>query len=133
MTIHAFEHRVPLTPAAVRGFDRRHPRCGTAFLLVVVGVTVVAHALVGTHSWPILIASRVFGLPIVAGLAYEAIRFAGRHQHRWYGRLVMAPGSWLQTITTSEPDDDMLEVAIAALEATLGQSTQFDSPALAAS
>ncbi|MCU1452160.1 MAG: hypothetical protein JWN46_306, partial [Acidimicrobiales bacterium] len=74
MTIHAFEHRVPLRPADIRAFDRRHPRCGTAFLLVVVGVTIAAHALVGQPTWPVLIASRVLGLPIVAGIAYEAIR-----------------------------------------------------------
>ncbi|MCU1350907.1 MAG: hypothetical protein JWM05_116 [Acidimicrobiales bacterium] len=122
MTIHAFEHRVALHPDAIRSFDRRHPRCGTAFLLVVVGVTVAAHALVGHPTWPVLIASRVLGLPIVAGIAYEAIRFAGRHQHRWFGRLVMAPGSWLQTITTQEPDDAMIEVAVAALEATLAEA-----------
>lgn len=119
MTIHAFEHRVPLTPEGIRRFDRRHPRCGTAFLLVVVLVTIFAHALVGHPSWGVLVASRVLGLPIVAGVAYEAIKFAGRHQHQLIGRILMAPGSWLQTITTNEPDDDMIEVAVAALEATL--------------
>ena len=119
MTIHAFEHRVDLAPPAIRQFDRRHPRCGTAFLLVVVIVTMFAHALVGHPSWGLLVASRVLGLPVVAGVAYEAIRFAGRHQHQLVGRLLMAPGSWLQGITTAEPTDDMIEVAIAALEATL--------------
>lgn len=119
MTIHAFEHRVPLTAEGIRGFSRRHPRCGTAFLLVVVLVTIVAHALVGHPSWPVLVASRVFGLPVVAGVAYEAIRFAGRHQHQLIGRILMAPGSWLQALTTAEPTDDMIEVAVAALDATL--------------
>ncbi len=119
MTIHAFEHRIPLIPERIRAFDRRHPRCGTAFLLVVVLVTIFAHALVGHPSWPVLIASRILGLPIIAGVAYEAIRFAGRHQHQLIGRILMAPGSWLQTITTAEPTDDMIEVAIAALEATI--------------
>ena len=119
MTIHAFEHRRPLDAPSIRTFDRRHPRCGTAFLLVVVLVTVFAHALVGHPSWPVLVASRVLGLPLVAGVAYEAIRFAGRHQHDAVGRVLMAPGSWLQTITTAEPSDDMIEVAVSALEATL--------------
>jgi uncharacterized protein YqhQ len=119
MTIHAFEHRAPLTPDSIRQFNRRHPRCGTAFLLVVVLVTIFAHALVGHPSWGVLIASRILGLPIVAGVAYEAIKFAGRHQHQLIGRILMAPGSWLQTITTNDPDDDMIEVAVAALEATL--------------
>jgi uncharacterized protein YqhQ len=119
MTIHAFEHRQPLTAESIRRFDRRHPRCGTAFLLVVVLVTILAHALVGHPSWGVLVASRVLGLPVVAGVAYEAIKFAGRHQHQFVGRVLMAPGSWLQTITTNEPDDDMIEVAVAAMEATL--------------
>ena len=105
MTIHAFEHRVAARarPASAQ-FDRRHPRCGTAFLLVVVLVTMFAHALVGHPSWGLLVASRILGLPIVAGVAYEAIRFAGRHQHQLVGRILMAPGSWLQAITTAEPD-----------------------------
>lgn len=119
MTIHAFEHRRPLVAEEIRTFDRRHPRCGTAFLLVVVLVTMIAHALVGHPSWPVLVASRVLGLPVVAAVAYEIIKFAGRHQEQLIGRILMAPGSWLQTITTNEPDDDMIEVAIAALEATL--------------
>ncbi|MEO6627131.1 MAG: DUF1385 domain-containing protein [Aquihabitans sp.] len=119
MTIHAFEHRMSLTVANIRGFNRRHPRCGTAFLLIVVFVTILAHALVGNPSWPVLVASRILGLPIVAGVAYEAIRFAGRHQHQLVGKVLMAPGSWLQTITTAEPTDDMIEVAVAALDATL--------------
>lgn len=131
MTIHAFEHRVDLAPAAIRRFDRRHPRCGTAFLLVVVIVTMFAHALVGHPSWGLLVASRVLGLPVVAGVAYEAIRFAGRHQHQLVGRLLMAPGSWLQGITTAEPTDDMIEVAIAALEATLAAEPLAAAPAAA--
>jgi uncharacterized protein YqhQ len=119
MTIHAFEHRVPLEPAAIRAFDRRHPRCGTSFLLIVVVVTVAAHIVIGTPSWGVLVASRILGLPIVAGLSYELIRFAGRHQSTIYGRMLMLPGYWLQGITTREPDDDMIEVAVAALHATV--------------
>ena len=118
MTIHAFEHRVPLETAAVRAFGRRHARCGTSFLLVVVGITVMVHVLLGTPGWAMIVVSRIVGLPLVAGLAYEVIRFAGRHDGRWYARLVMAPGFWVQTLTTREPDDDMIEVAIAALGAT---------------
>jgi uncharacterized protein YqhQ len=119
MTIHAFEHRVALVPSEIRHFSRKHPRCGTAFLLIVVITTMFVHAFMGHHSWQWLVAGRILGLPLVAGLAYEAIRFAGRHQHQWIGRIIMAPGSWLQGITTNEPTDDMIEVAIAALEATI--------------
>ncbi len=128
MTIHAFEHRVPLVPGEIRAFDRRHPRCGTAFLLVVVLVTIFAHALVGHPSWGVLVASRVLGLPLVAGVAYEAIKFAGLHQHQLIGRVLMAPGSWLQSITTNEPDDDMIQVAVAALEATLAAEPLAERP-----
>ena len=119
MTIHAFEHSVALEPATIRAFDRRHPRCGTSFLLVVVAVTVLAHAAVGNPSWPLLVASRILLLPLVAGLAFEAIRFASRHDTTWYGRILMAPGLLMQGLTTREPDDDQIVVAIAALKATL--------------
>lgn len=132
MTIHAFEHRAPLIPTNIRTFDRRHPRCGTAFLLVVVLVTILAHALVGHPSWGVLVASRLLGLPLVAGVAYEAIKFAGRHQHQLVGRILMAPGSWLQSITTNEPDDDMIEVAVAALEATLAADPVGEGVSVAA-
>lgn len=128
MTIHAFEHRVALEPAPIREFDRRHPRCGTAFLLVVVMTTVLVHALVGHPSWGVLVASRILGLPIVAGVAYEAIRFAGRHQHQLVGKVLMAPGYWLQGITTEDPTDDMIEVAVAALEATLAAEPLAPTP-----
>ena len=120
MTIHAFEHRIDLEPTRIRAFDRRHPRCGTASLLVVVMATVFVHALIGhPDSWAVLVASRILALPVVAGVAYELIRFAGRHQHQLVGKVLMAPGYWLQGITTEPPTDDMIEVAIAALEATL--------------
>lgn len=120
MTIHAFEHRIPLEADKIRAFDRRHPRCGTAFLLVVVMTTVFVHALIGhPDSWAVLVASRILALPVVAGVAYEAIRFAGRHQHQLIGKVLMAPGYWLQNITTEDPTDDMIEVAVAALEATI--------------
>jgi len=119
MTIHAFEHRLPLDPVTIRTFDRRHPRCGTSFLLIVVMMTMATHILIGTPSWGLLVASRILGLPVIAGLSYEVIRFAGRHQDTRTGRLLMLPGYWLQGITTREPDDDQIEVAVAALEATI--------------
>lgn len=134
MTIHAFEHGVPLEPAEIRRFDRRHPRCGTAFLLIVVLVSLIAHVIVGEVSWPVLVASRILGLPIVAGVAYEVIRLAGLRRHSLLGRVLMAPGSWLQTLTTQPPDDDQIEVAVAALHATLAATGELpsSSPALAA-
>jgi uncharacterized protein YqhQ len=129
-------HGVSLTPEEIRRFDRRHPRCGTAFLLIVVLVSLIAHVLVGEVSWPVLVASRVLGLPIVAGVAYEVIRMAGLRRHSRLGRILMAPGSWLQTLTTQPADDDQIEVAVAALHATiaaeaLASSTPPSAPALA--
>ncbi|HYI62338.1 MAG TPA: DUF1385 domain-containing protein [Acidimicrobiales bacterium] len=129
MTIHAYEHGVALEPAAIRRFDRRHPRCGTAFLLLVVLVALLAHVIVGSPSWPVLVASRLVGLPLVAGVAYEAIRLAGTRRHQLVGRILMAPGSWLQGLTTAEPDDDQIEVAIAALRATTSLEDGAASPA----
>ena len=119
MTIHAFEHRIPLVAEKIRAFDRRHPRCGTAFLLVVVMTTVLVHALVGHPSWGLLVASRVLGLPVVAGLAYEAIRYSARHLDSKICRALITPGLWLQRITTKEPDDRQLEIAIVALKEAL--------------
>lgn len=131
MVIHAFEHGTDLVPERIRAFDRRHPRCGTAFLMVVILVGLLVHVALGELSWPALVASRVLGLPIVAALAYEVIRFAGTHRHTRIGRMLMAPGAWLQTITTRPPDDDQIEVAVAALRATLEAEAAPPSPTLA--
>ena len=119
MTIHAYEHGEPLEPEHIRAFDRRHPCCGTSFLLIVAVVSILVHVAIGTPGWPVLIASRIIGLPLVAALAYEAVRAAGRHQGSPLGRVVAAPGAWLQSITTREPDDEQIEVAVAALRATV--------------
>jgi uncharacterized protein YqhQ len=119
MTIHAYEHGEPLETDRIRAFDRRHPRCGTSFLLVVAVVSIAVHVLIGTPDWGVLIVSRIVGLPVIAAVAYEAVRAAGRNQTSTLGHLVAAPGAWLQSITTREPDDDQIEVAVAALRATI--------------
>lgn len=128
---HGAEHRAvatyeagaELTPAAARGFGTRHLRCGTTFLLLVVVVAVAVHALVDPPGWGVLLASRLVAVPLVAGLAYEVLRGAAR----WAGRsrlvrLAMAPGLALQALTTREPDDGQVEVALAALSAVLPAS-----------
>lgn len=117
-TIHAFEAGLPLTVENVRPYSTLHPRCGTNFLLIVMLVSIVIFAFLG---WPNLwwrIVSRVVLLPVVAGVAYEVIRFAGRHEDSWI-HYVILPGLWLQKLTTREPDDHQIEVAIQALEAVL--------------
>lgn len=115
-TIHAYEAGVPLTVDNIRGYSRLHPRCGTSFLLIVMVVSII---LFGFLGWPDLvwrITSRILLMPVVAGIAYEIIRFAGRSQSRLVAGIV-APGMWLQYLTTREPDNDQIEVAIAAFEA----------------
>jgi uncharacterized protein YqhQ len=121
MTIHALEHGDPLEIASIRKYDRRHPRCGTSFLVITALVAVVAFTFLGRPPWPQLILSRIIGIPVVAGISYEVIRFAGKHRHSWFGRALSVPGNAVQSITTEEPDDSQIEVAVAAIEAVLGR------------
>jgi uncharacterized protein YqhQ len=121
MTIHALEHGDPLEVSAIRKYDRRHPRCGTSFLVITVLVAVVAFTFLGRPPWPQLILSRIIGIPVVAGISYEVIRFAGKHRHSWIGRVLSVPGNAVQSITTQEPDDSQIEVAVAAIETVLGR------------
>ena len=115
-TIHAYEAGVPLDPEHVRGYSRFHPRCGTNFLLIVMLVSIVMFAFLGWPDLWLRIVSRVVLMPLVAGISYEIIRFAGKSESRWVA-VAIAPGLWLQQLTTREPDDSQIEVAIRALEA----------------
>src|SRR3954449_12832473 len=118
-TIAAYEAGVELTPENAQRFSRLHPRCGTSFLLIVMIVAVVVFAPLGTPAWYWLFGSRVVGIPLVAGLAFEVIKWFGRNRARRWARALMLPGMKLQLLTTREPDLDQLAVAIAALEAVL--------------
>ncbi|HXF97649.1 MAG TPA: DUF1385 domain-containing protein [Gaiellaceae bacterium] len=118
-TINALEAGAELTPAVVQRFSVIHPRCGTAFLLWVMVIAIFVFAFVGQPEWPWLIASRVLLLPLIAGLAYEVIRYAGMHQSNRLLMAALAPGLWLQRLTTREPTDDQVEVSILALERVL--------------
>jgi uncharacterized protein YqhQ len=116
-TIHAFEAGAELTPASVARFPLEHPRCGTAFLLSVVVISILLFALLGPLPlWQRLL-SRVLLIPVVAGLAYEYIRFTAKHLNNPLVRLLVMPNLALQRLTTREPDPTMLEVAIAAFQA----------------
>ncbi len=117
MVISADEHGAPMTVDGVRPFSVRHARCGTDFLLLVVVVAIVVFSFVGDASWPVLIATRVLGLPLVAGLAYEVLKLAKRRPDSKVVAVLTAPGLALQAMTTRQPSDDQLEVAIAALAA----------------
>lgn len=117
-TIHCYEAGLPLTVANVQRFSRLHPRCGTNFLLIVMLVSIFVYAFLG---WPSLIeriVSRILLLPVVAGISYELIRFAGRTTNHVALKLIK-PGLWLQYLTTRPPQDDMVEVAIESLKAVL--------------
>ncbi len=118
-TISCFEAGLPLTPLNAQRFSRLHPRCGTSFLLVVMIVAIFVFAPLGLPAWYWLMATRVLGVPIIAGISFELIKFAGRNRSRPWVRAVMWPGLKLQLLTTREPDLDQLAVAIAALEAVL--------------
>ena len=115
-TLHAYEAGLPLTVDNVRPFSTLHPRCGTNFLLIVMIISILVFAFLGWPDLWLRIASRVALLPLIAGIGYEAIRFAGRSDKKWVA-WAMAPGLWLQKLTTRPPSDDMIEVAICALEA----------------
>jgi uncharacterized protein YqhQ len=122
-TISCFEAGLPLTPVNAQRFSRLHPRCGTSFLLVVMIVAIFVFAPIGLPAWYWLVATRILGVPLIAGISFELIKFAGRNRSRPWVRAVMWPGLKLQLLTTREPDLDQLAVAIAALEAVLERET----------
>ncbi|HXN38773.1 MAG TPA: DUF1385 domain-containing protein [Solirubrobacteraceae bacterium] len=118
-TISCFEAGLPLTPANAKRFSRLHPRCGTSFLLVVMIVAIFVFAPLGLPAWYWLMATRILGVPVIAGISFELIKFAGRNRSKRWVQAVMWPGLKLQLLTTREPDLHQLEVAIAALQAVL--------------
>jgi uncharacterized protein YqhQ len=116
MTIRAFEEGTELRVPAIRRFAKEHPRCGTSFLLTVTIVAVIVFLAAGAGPLWWRFASRVILVPLVAGLAYEAIRFAGQHSGMPVVRWLFAGNLALQKLTTREPDDEQIQVAVAALE-----------------
>ena len=116
-TINAFEAGAELTPQNVRGFSLEHPRCGTAFLLTLVLISIVVFAILGPMPMALRLLSRVVLLPLLAGLAYEYIRWTAGHITNPVVRILVKPNMALQRLTTREPSDDMLEVSIAAFKA----------------
>jgi uncharacterized protein YqhQ len=117
--INAHEAGEELTPEVAQRYSLIHPRCGTAFLLWVMVVSVFVYALLGRPVWYWLIISRIVLLPVIAGVAYELIRFAGKHSDNRVLMTLLAPGLWLQRLTTREPSLDQLEVSIKALREVL--------------
>lgn len=113
-SIRCYEARLPLTVDNVRPMSRFHPRCGTSFLLITLVISILASSIVTWESALIRVGLKLLMLPLVMGVSYEIIRFAGRHDNA-FTRIISAPGLWLQRLTTKEPDDGMIEIAIAAV------------------
>jgi uncharacterized protein YqhQ len=118
-TINAHEAGAPLTVEGIRPFTTAHPRCGTAFLLMVVLISILVFAPLGKPALLIRLASRLLLVPVISGIAYELLRFTGKHADNPLVRTLIAPNLALQRLTTREPDDSMLEVALTSLKAVL--------------
>src|ERR1700716_2883777 len=117
--INAYEAGEELEPTVVQRYSLIHPRCGTAFLLWVMVIAIFVFAFFGRPAWYWLIAERILLLPLIAGLAYELIRFAGKHSGNRVVMTLLAPGLWLQRLTTREPTIDQIEVSVRALREVL--------------
>jgi uncharacterized protein YqhQ len=128
MSIHALEHGEVLVPENVEKYKTLHLRCGTSFLLIVMVVSIFVFAIVKWPAWYYLILSRIVLVPLIAGISYEIIKFAGRHENSAVVRVLMAPGLALQWMTTKPPDRGQVEVAIAALDRIIELEPQDRPP-----
>ncbi len=125
-TIACYEAGLPLTVENIRGQTRFHPRCGTSFLLIVLIVSILVFSVVTWNSLVIRVLLKFALLPVTVGISYEIIKFAGRHDNI-VTRVISAPGLWLQRLTTNEPDDSMIECAIAAMEPCIPENADEDN------
>jgi uncharacterized protein YqhQ len=130
MTIHALEHEDPLTVENVRQYPTAHQRCGTEFLVIFIILSILMFSLLPAIGQDpvVAIGGRVLFVPVIASLAYELLRFGARYRHHWWIRWLYLPGIWLQAITTRQPDDGMIEVAIASMRESLAANGE-DAPA----
>jgi uncharacterized protein YqhQ len=119
MSIHALENGDPLIVERVRRYPTAHPRCGTEFLVVVIIISIIAFSIVGKQPILVTVVSRIILVPIIAAVAYEVLQFGARHEDNRLVRAIITPGIWVQKITTKQPTDDMIEVAIVSLEEAL--------------
>ena len=128
MVVHAHEAREPLTVESVRRFSPAHPRCGTSFLMTVVLVSIIMFMFFPRDPFWFLVVSRIILVPIIAGISYEFIRYAGTHQGNIWIRLFNSPNILLQDLTTRQPDDGMMEVAITAIEYAIAMDEERATP-----
>lgn len=115
-TVNGYEAGAALEPAAVKGYSKAHVRCGGSFLFVVLIIAVVVFAMVGLPKLWIMVLARVVLVPVIAALGYEVIYFGARHTGNIFVKIILAPGMWVQSFTTREPDEKQLEIAIAAMK-----------------
>jgi len=119
--MNAFERNQRIDLEQARDFGTIHPRCGSSFILLVLVIAILVHVLLGWPSWPVRILLRLATLPLIAGISYEIIRLAGRKRQSLLLRVIVAPGLWLQRLTTRQPSEDQMEVAKRALEAVVSK------------
>ena len=122
-TIACYEAGLPLTVENVRGCSRFHPRCGTSFILIILIVSVLVFSVLPWSSTGLRVLLKLLLLPLVMGVSYEILKLCGRYDN-FVTRIVSAPGLWLQRITTKEPDDSMIECAIAAVTPVLPENRE---------
>lgn len=122
-TIHAYEAGKPMSLDAIQPYSPRHPRCGTNFLLIVILIAIVVFTAIGRPGWFWLVSSRILLIPLIAGISYEVLKLAA--DKRWMAA-ASKPGIWLQRLTTREPTDDQVEVAVASLLAALDEEERRD-------
>jgi len=114
--VNAYEAGVPLEVEAARGYNTAHVRCGTSFLFAVLVIAIIVFALIGRPALWVMVLSRILLIPVIAAFGYEITRLGARHSDNIFVRAIQAPGLWLQSLTTREPDDSQLEVAVSALK-----------------
>jgi len=116
--IACYEAKKPLTVANAKKYTTFHPRCGTSFLFVVLILSIILFSFI-TGAWYVKLLGRLLLIPVIAGLGYEIVKLSSRHANNWLVRMIIAPGLWMQRITTKQPSDKQLEVGIASLKAVL--------------
>ncbi len=128
-TVNAFEAGVTLEPDAIKAYSRAHVRCGTSFLFFVLIVAILVFSLVGRQVLWLMVLYRIVLIPVIMGIGYEIIYFGARHTNNWLMKIVLTPGLWLQSLTTGEPDNRQLEVAIAAMNKAVEIDRAEEEPA----
>jgi uncharacterized protein YqhQ len=126
-TVNAYEAGVPLEPEAIQQYSRAHVRCGTSFLFLVLIIAIIVFAFIGREIFWLMIVARIVLLPVIMSLGYEVIYFGAKHTNNWLMKAVLAPGLFLQSLTTGEPDDRQLEVAIAAMNRAIDMDREDES------